>query len=61
MKITQPVLLQSYTDEFELLNKNFKTPANLKQILSIASDKTKLGPEDQFQFRSGIGKLLHMM
>ena len=41
--------------------KIFKNPADSKQILSKASDETKLGPEDQFKFRSGIGKLLHMM
>ena len=61
MKITQPVLLQSYEDEFDLMNKEFKTPAEAKQVLVKASDDSKLGPDEQFKFRSGIGKLLHMM
>ena len=34
IKITQPVLLQSYEDEFNLPTTNFKTPAEPRKILS---------------------------
>ena len=61
MKITQPVLLQSYEDEFELPEKEFKTPAEPKQVMAKTIDGCALDGDNQFKFRSGIGKLLHMM
>ena len=61
MKITQPVLLQSFKDEFELPNKCYDTPAEPRQVLDPADEGDVLGPKEQEKCRSGVGKLLHLM
>ena len=61
MQITQPVLLQSFKDEFELPDKAYNTPAEPGQVLEEALDDEVLGDEEQTQYRSGVGKLLYIM
>ena len=61
MKLTQPVILQSLKDEFELPTKNYTTPAPAGDILTKAEGEDKLDPEKQFIYRSATGKLLHLM
>jgi hypothetical protein len=62
LKITQPVLLQSFHDEFPLPNseRKFKTPAEPGQVLERGGAANCEGPEKQTKFRSGVGKLLHL-
>ena len=61
LKITQPVLLQSYEDEFDLPEAKFHTPAEAGQVLEKAEERNQLPQDEQFTIRSGGGKLLHMM
>ena len=61
MKLTQPVLLQSYVDEFELPDANFTTPAVAGEVLCIDEKDVPVNEEKQYLYRKGVGKLLHMM
>jgi hypothetical protein len=60
LKITQPVLLQSFIDEFDLPNdKSYpNTPAEPRSVLMKGD---KLSMEEQCKYRSGVGKLLYLM
>jgi hypothetical protein len=63
VKFLQKVLLQSYSDEFDIGSmKKFNTPAVPGTVLK-KPDKGKeiLAPAKQTQYRSGVGKGLHMM
>ena len=57
------MLLQSFKDEFELPEKGaWTTPAAPGQVLHPATDEAeRLHPESQSVYRSGVGKLLHLM
>jgi hypothetical protein len=60
IKMTQPVLLQSFMDEFALVRDHKITvPAVLGSVLSASENK--LSVEDLFKYHSGTGKLLHLM
>jgi hypothetical protein len=61
--LTQPVLLQSFEDEFDLPDgKPTVTPAEPgKTLHSGGDDEDLIDNEMQFKFRSGVGKLLHLM
>ena len=62
LKFTQPVLLQSFNDEFETDGlKNFETPMESGKVLVKAEPKESLGKKMQTYYRSGVGKLLHLM
>ena len=62
MKLTQPVLLQSFEDEFDLPDaKPPNTPAVPGQVLRSGTETSMLNDEMQSKYRSGTGKLLHMM
>ena len=52
MKITQPVLLQSYEDEFDLPENECKTPAVPGQVLMKCDRKDALPAIQQKKFRS---------
>jgi hypothetical protein len=52
--ITQPVLLQSLTDEFELPAREYRVPDPAGKVLSPDN------PMDELLYRSGVGKLLHL-
>jgi hypothetical protein len=56
------VLLQSYTDEFNLDKKCYNTPAAPGTVLKKpAEDGKNLSNKDQTVLRSGIGKLMYHM
>jgi hypothetical protein len=62
IKFLQPVLLQSFTDEFDLpQEKPPNMPAEGGQILVPCDEKNGLQEEDQAKCRTGVGKLLYMM
>ena len=61
LKFTQPVLLQSYEDEFELPNFKYESPAEPGKVLAKVLEGQELHNQDQYKYRSGVGKLLHMM
>jgi hypothetical protein len=65
IKLTQPVMLvmlQSFVDKFDLRNGPApNTPATPGGAL-VKADATDCIPADElFKYRSGVGKLLHMM
>jgi hypothetical protein len=61
MKITQPVLVQSLTDEFELPVREYKIPAPAGEVLKPDDPGDELlDPGGQTKHRSGVGKLLHL-
>jgi hypothetical protein len=60
IKMTQPVLLQSFTDEFTFArDSKVRNPAVPGTVLGAAEGQ--LSNEDLFTYRSGTGKLLHLM
>jgi hypothetical protein len=62
IKLTQPVLMQSYVDEFDLPEGEVpRTPATPGSVLQKVDPKDWLPDELQSKYRSGVGKLLHMM
>jgi hypothetical protein len=63
LRFTQPVLLLSFEDEFDLPVENDKRniPAEAGQVMTRAEDGEKVTLEVQSTYRSGVGKLLHMM
>ena len=62
MKLTQPVLLQSFKDEFELPDaKTPNTPAAPGEVLRSGTDTSLMNKEMQTKYRSGTRKLLHLM
>ena len=62
IRFTQPVLLQSYTDKFNLPEgADPTTPADEGQLLVPCDPVDGVKEEEQGLFRTGVGKLLHMM
>jgi hypothetical protein len=62
IKFTQPVLLQSYTDEFNLPQDHAPTtPAENGQILVPCKKEDGMSEQEQGKDCTGVGKLLHMM
>jgi hypothetical protein len=57
------IRLQSFNDEFDLdeHGKDPRTPAEPGKLLKPPNEKTTLDKNNQKVFRSGTGKLLHMM
>ena len=63
MKLTQPVMVQSFQDEFEL-NAHGKypmTPSEPGKLLSKGENKVTVSKEEQKTYISGVGKILRMM
>ena len=60
MKFTQPVMLQSFKDEFETSDRKPNTPAEAGTVLAKSSESAKVGSKRHTYFRKGVGKLLHM-
>jgi hypothetical protein len=59
MQITQPVLVQSFLDEFSTNQENYvATPGIPGQVLRSGDVDT--GPSEQFNYRKGTGKLIHL-
>ena len=57
MNLTQPVLIQSFRDEFELPEIEYKTPAAPNESLV---EGPVLEEEMHKQCRKGVGKLIHL-
>jgi hypothetical protein len=55
------VILQSYRDKFKLPDRKYKTPAVAGDVLTKCEDKDVMDPEDQTIYRSGVGKMMHVM
>lgn len=62
IKITQPVLVRSIQNEFNLPNRPPPiTPAKPGTIHSKQTDKEPLSPEKHTNYRAGIGKLQYLV
>jgi hypothetical protein len=64
MKLTQAVMIQNFQDKFNLLpeGKASNTPPTLSgTVMSEGEVKNQVDIESQATYRSGVGKLLHMM
>jgi hypothetical protein len=61
LKFTQPVLIQSFQDEFKLPTENYETPAEPGKVLGPVLEGQELSPEEQSKYRSIVGKMLHLM
>ncbi len=61
LKFTQPVLMQSYNDKFELPKKSYKTPAPAGLVLVAGNKEEALSPAMQKRYCSGTGKAMHVM
>lgn len=61
IKFTQPVILQSFDDEFDLPNESYNTPARAGTVLTKGEPEDALGGQEQTKYRSGVGKMLHVM
>ena len=61
LKFTQEVLLQSFKDEFDLPEQMSMTPAVAGNILTKGDTGLAVSPKEQTKYRSGIGKMIHMM
>lgn len=60
LKMTQPVLLQSFTDEFDFVRDPKITVPGVP-LSVLGATEGKLDPDDLFKYRSGTGKLLHLV
>ena len=60
-KMTQPVLIQSFKDEFDLPGERPPNPAPAGELLKRGTDKEFVSKTEQKTYRTGVGKLLHMM
>ena len=58
MLLTQPVLIQSFKDEFELPSNTYGTPAAPGTVLVEGGEP--LNQEEHAQYRTGVGKLIHL-
>ena len=61
LKMTQPILIQSFEDEFDLPDTKYESPAEPKKQLTPVIEGQENSRKDQTKYRSGVGKLLHMM
>jgi hypothetical protein len=62
IKLTQPVLLQSFEDKFDLPEtKTPMTPATPVEVLCASNESSFLDDMMQLKYRSGTGKLLHLL
>ena len=61
LRMTQPVLIQSFQDEFELPGEKPPNPAKEREILQKGKEGEYISKSNQKLYRRGVGKLLHMM
>ncbi len=61
LKFTQPVLMQSYHDKFDLPKKNYRTPAPARLVLVAGKKEEALSPAMLKIICSGTGKAMHAM
>ena len=60
LKFTQPVLLQSLSDEFDIPETTTPVKIPMTEGTVLLPTKEILNPSEQKTYRSGVGKLLHM-
>jgi len=59
--ISQPVIIQSFIDEFSIISDNkFETPASSGELFSPVSGGDELNEKEQKRYRTGVGKLLYL-
>ena len=61
LKFTQLVLLQSFSNEFEMPSPKYNTPAVAGTVLIPGKEEERLSVKETKKYRSGVGKLMHMM
>ncbi len=61
LKFTQPVLMQSYHDKFDLPKKSYRTPALAGLVLVAGKNVEALSPAMQKKYGSRTGKAMHAM
>jgi hypothetical protein len=61
LKFTQPVLMQSYNDKFELPKNSYRKPASEGLVLVVGKKKEAPSPAMQKRYCSGTGKAMHAM
>ena len=62
MKLTQPVLLQSFEDEFDIKNAKFSsTPAAPNSMLDEDEGQPHVSESKKSLYQKGVGKLLYLM
>ena len=61
LKFRQAIMLQSFEDEFALPSYDYQTPGEPGQVLTKCEDGDEVEPQVHSSYRSGAGKLLHMM
>lgn len=59
MHLTQPVLIQSFEDEFKLPSQVYTTPAAPNSML-VGGEEGTLNEESHRNYRKGVGKLIHL-
>ena len=60
MKITQPVMIQNFGDEFEILEKKPRTPSEAGTVLEQCRDGAQVDKKRHLYYLKGVGKLLHL-
>ena len=61
LKMTQPVMIQSFQDEFDLPGEKHPNPAKEGELLQKGKEGQFISKANQKLYRRGVGKLLHMM
>jgi hypothetical protein len=61
LKFTQPVLLKSYSNDFKLPTRCYKTPTQVGSVLMAGKKDEALSPVMQKKYCSGTGKAMHAM
>ncbi len=61
LKFTQPVLMQSYSNKFELPTRSYKTPAQAGSVLEAGKKDEALSSAMQKMYCLGTGKAMHAM
>ena len=61
MRMTQPVMIQSFKDEFDLPGEVHPNPAKAGEVLVPGKSDENISKKMQKLYRKGVGKLLHMM
>jgi hypothetical protein len=61
LEVAQPMLLQSYSNEFKLPTRCYKTPTQARSVVVAGKKDEALSPAMQTKYPSGTGKAMHEM
>ena len=61
LKFTQPVLIQSFKDKFDLPTQMYNTPAKAGKILTKCKKSNALNDKDQMIYQAEVGKTMYLM